>query len=283
MSVPVKVKWLVPFLSLVAVFCAAAGAGAFFRFEFGNPEKTCTLCHEIRGSRDRWAKSPHKDVNCKECHGGTLEELGDNVKRTVKHFTGADYTKLGSEFCLSEKQVEKVNARCAKCHRAEAAQWAASGHGKPASVFIQDKDHNAAWKPADICLKCHGMFLEGDIEHNVARKDLAVRSAVPCLACHKMHAADTLQFYSRNERTGIPANILQMQDIVTADGKPVKRSKDARNRLCVTCHAANAEGIAGSSDDRTPLGAQEGMSCTDCHKGHGRKADASRGRCPHKK
>ena len=45
---------------------------------------------------------------------------------------------------------------------------------------------------------------------------------------------------------------------------------------------ANAEGIAGSSDERTPLGAQEGMSCTDCHKGHGRKADPARGRCPHK-
>ncbi len=29
------------------------------------------------------------------------------------------------------------------------------------------------------------------------------------------------------------------------------------------------------------LGAQEGMSCTDCHKGQDMKADGSRGRCPH--
>ncbi|MDY5597912.1 MAG: hypothetical protein SPG40_10525 [Kiritimatiellia bacterium] len=50
---------------------------------------------------------------------------------------------------------------------------------------------------------------------------------------------------------------------------------------CANCHAANAEGVAGSSDDRTPLGGQEGMSCTDCHKGHDMKADPSRGRCPH--
>lgn len=28
-------------------------------------------------------------------------------------------------------------------------------------------------------------------------------------------------------------------------------------------------------------GGQEGMSCTDCHKGHDMKADPSRGRCPH--
>ncbi len=271
-----------PFLSIAAVFCIAAGVGAFCRFEYASPEKTCTLCHEIRGSRERWAKSPHKNVNCKECHGGTLEALGDNVKRCVKHFQGADFAKLESQFCMSEKQVEEMCGRCAKCHQAEAAQWAASGHGKPASVFIQDKDHNAAWKPADVCLKCHGMFLEGDIEDNVVRTDLASRRAVPCLACHKMHAEEPLQFYSRSERIGMPACSLQMQEIVTADGKSVRRSKDAHNRLCVTCHAANAEGIAGSSDDRTPLGAQEGMSCTDCHKGHGRKADASRGRCPHK-
>ena len=38
-------------------------------------------------------------------------------------------------------------------------------------------------------------------------------------------------------------------------------------------------GIAGSSDDRTPLGKREGMCCMDCHTGHGRKADASRGSC----
>lgn len=106
-------KTIPPVLIAAIVFGIAAGIGAFCRFEYGDPAKTCTLCHEIRGSKERWAKSPHKDVNCKECH------------------------------------------------------------------------------------------------------------------------------------------------------------------------AANAEGIAGSSDDRTPLGAQEGMSCTDCHKGHDMKADASRGRCPH--
>lgn len=90
-----------------------------------------------------------------------LESLGDNIKRGVKHVMGADYARLGSTFCLSERQVE------------------------------------------DLCDRC------------------------------------------------------------------------------ANCHAANAEGVAGSSDDRTPLGEQEGMSCTDCHKGHDMKADPSRGRCPH--
>ena len=267
--------------AVLAVFVVCACLGAFCRFEYGSPSKTCVLCHEIRASRDRWQKSPHKDVDCKACHGGTLEALGDNLKRGVKHLMGADRAKLDSVFCLSEKQVEDVCGRCAKCHQAEAAQWAASGHGKPASAFLQDGEHNAAWKPADHCMRCHGMFLEGDIGDNVTRKDLNARSAVPCLACHRMHSGEPLQLYSRSERTSFPAKNLFLQKIVTEDGRPVKRAPDAGNRLCANCHAANAEGIAGSSDDRTPTGAQEGMSCTDCHKGHGVKADASRGRCPH--
>lgn len=264
-------------------FGGVAAVGALCRFEFAPPEKTCTLCHEIGDSRDRWAKSPHKDVNCKECHGRTLEAIGDNVKRGIRHVLGADRAKLGSVFCLSERQVEETSARCAKCHQAEAAQWKESKHGKPASAFLQDEKHNAAWKPADSCLRCHGMFLEGDIEENVARKDLTSRSAIPCLACHRIHSDDPLQLYSRSEKTSFKAKNLHLQKIVTEDGREVKRAGDARTRLCANCHAANAEGIAGSSDDRTPMGEQEGMACMDCHRGHGLKADAERGRCPMKK
>ena len=275
-------KLILLVLAACAVFCIAAGIGAFCRFEYGSPSKTCTLCHEIRGARDRWAKSPHRNVNCKDCHGGTLEAFSDNLKRAVKHFRGADYARLESTFCLSEKQVEEMSARCAKCHPAEAEQWARSGHGKSASVFLQDKKHNAAWKPADQCLRCHGMFLEGDMSVIAKRTDLAERRAIPCLACHRMHSDKPLQLFSRSEWTSFPAENLCLQKIVAPDGRTVKRASDAQNRLCVNCHAANAEGIAGSSDDRTPLGEQEGMSCTDCHKGHGLKADSSRGRCPRK-
>ena len=69
-----------PVLIAAIVFGIAAGIGAFCRFEYGDPAKTCTLCHEIRGSKERWAKSPHKGVNCKECHGGTLEAFADKLE-----------------------------------------------------------------------------------------------------------------------------------------------------------------------------------------------------------
>ena len=80
-------------LAVGAVFCIAAGIGAFCRFEYGSPSKTCSLCHEIRGAHDRWAKSPHRNVNCKDCHGGTLEAFSDNLTRAEKHFRGADYAR----------------------------------------------------------------------------------------------------------------------------------------------------------------------------------------------
>lgn len=259
----------------------AGALGGICRFEFADPNRTCTLCHEIRGSRERMAGSAHKDVNCKDCHGGTFSAFGDNLKRAVKHLKGADYSKFGNTFMLSERQVAEMCDRCAKCHQAEAAQWRASGHGKPASVFLQDEKHNAAWKPADNCLHCHGMFLKGDIETVVARTDLASQPAVPCLACHGMHHTDTLRLFNRSLGYSLAAKTLPLQKIVEKDGgREIRRAGDARTRLCTTCHAANAEGVAGSSDDRTPTGAQEGMGCMDCHSGHGKKADAARGRCP---
>lgn len=270
-------------------FAVCAGIGAFCRFEYGAPDKTCVLCHEIRASRERMAASPHKDVNCKACHGGTLEALGDNLRRAVRHLQGADYAKLDSRFCLSEKQVDEVSARCAKCHAAEAAQWSAGGHGRPVANYLTNTVHNAAWKPAESCLRCHGMFMAGDLEDILVREGKVcrfrdtsreTRRAVPCLACHRMHAKDSLQLHSRAEKTSFPAQHLYLQKIVAPDGSTVKRAMDARTRLCASCHAANAEGEAGSGDDRTPLGAQEGMACMDCHKGHDLKADNSRGRCP---
>ena len=119
-------------------------------------------------------------------------------------------------------------------------------------------------------------FLEGDIGVNAARTDLdASTCRVSCLQDLRRRLPATLA-----HRSLAPPKGLDIQKIVTKEGRPVKRAGDAYTRLCVSCHAANAEGIAGSSDDRTPLGAQEGMGCMDCHKGHGRKADASRGRCP---
>ena len=271
------------FFVFIVVFIVAAIVAGLARFEFAPPEKTCVLCHELKGTHKRWAQSAHKDVNCKSCHGRTIESFGDNLKRVYKHFTVADHSRIGFQMCLNEEQIDKITYRCITCHRAEGAQWMRSGHSSPVEKFLTNVVHNAAWKPSDVCLKCHGMFLEGDIEDVIGREKLSSvwtmksarqgkRASVPCLACHNIHGGKNLAFYLRGDKTSIQAETLHIRELKTLDGKTVSRGKSASSRLCTQCHAANAEGIAGSGDDPSLKCKPNGKDCLDCHKGHDCKA-----------
>jgi hypothetical protein len=266
-------------LIFLCVFVVAAIVAGLARFEFAPPEKTCILCNELKDTHKRWSQSAHKDVNCKACHGRTLESLGDNLKRVCKHFTSKDYSRIGFQMCLSEEQIEDITERCISCHRAEGAQWKRSGHASPVEKFLTNTLHNVSWKPSDVCLKCHGMFLEGDIENIIGRKGLLTewkmrkakqgkRYSVPCLACHNIHGGKNLAFYQRGDNSSVSAELLHIRDLKTSDGKPVLRGVDAQSRLCTQCHAANAEGIAGSADDPSLVCRPDGKGCLDCHRGH---------------
>lgn len=265
------------------LFLFAAVVAGLARFEFSPPGKSCVLCHELKGTHERWKSSAHKEVGCKSCHGRTIESFGDNIKRVCSHFTAKDHSRMGFKMCLDEKQVDEMSERCIACHRAEGAQWKRSGHSSPVAKFLTNTLHNASWKPADICLKCHGMFLEGDIGDVVSRKGLETtwkmnsakqgkRAAVPCLACHNIHGGANLSFYSRGDERSFAAETLHFQKLKTADGKPFGRKDDPSSRLCTQCHAANAEEIAGSGDDPSLKCKNEGKGCLDCHKGHDWKA-----------
>ena len=287
------------FLLGCSLFAVAALIGALVRFEGLPPDRTCVMCHEIRHATETWSAGAHANVSCKACHGRTCESVAalmENIGRTWKHVTQKSHAEFGAAFALDEAQVERVQGRCVLCHQAEAARWARSGHAKPVVTFLTNTVHNAAWKPADSCLRCHGMFLAGDASTILRRTGLSTtwrlqqpeqgrRAAVPCLACHSLHGANahSLAFYSRAERRAYPLAALTRPTIVDEKGAPVRLSGDGRQVLCMQCHAANAEGHAGSGDDRTPRGAQEGMSCLDCHSPHGGKARADRGTCPPKK
>ena len=279
-----------------AVFGVFAALGGIAWFEFTPSSQTCAKCHEIRGAKESWTHAAHSEVDCKSCHGGSVEALGDNIRRVWSHITERDHSAMA----LSAAQVVEVSGRCAKCHAAEHAQWSRGGHGAPVSKFLMDGKHNAAWKPADNCLRCHGMFLEGDIEDILVRewphrftgfRDPAVAShpAIPCLACHRMHAvppapgstnftAAAVSLYSRPDRARFAPGALYAQRIAK-DGAPVKLSADPRGRLCASCHAANAEARLGSCDDRTPVGVHEGIGCLACHRGHDMRTGETCGTC----
>lgn len=314
-------KMLFTIIFGLALFGICAGLGGFAWFEFMPPTTTCVSCHEIRGAKEGWAHSAHTNVSCKACHGGTassVDALCDNVRRAWKHVTKAPREVLRKDMPLSEAQVDRMSAACGKCHREEYANWARSGHSAPISKFLTDEAHNAAWKLADQCLRCHGMFLEGNAcdilsrvsaEGRFARVQTAEelprlwyfknpqqgrRAAVPCLACHRGHpmrgddpaakfrAQGSVAFYSRAERLYFEPWQLYLQNVATTripNSELIKQSADPKRKLCQQCHAANAYARVGSGDDRTPTGVHEGISCVACHGAHCNDPRKSCGAC----
>ncbi len=294
---------------LGGLFAAMAGAGSLCFFQFAPPEQTCLSCHEIQEPYNRWAASTHREVSCKRCHGGTLTSgihgIEENLKRVFAHFRDTDH----SDMRLSEQQVVAINNQCAQCHAREFSHWKNGGHGITYAAIFLDEKHNKTEQIADDCLRCHGMFYEGAVADLVEPLDikgpwrlknaaLADRPAIPCLACHQIHvpghtfagsvrkkgsdaATDTREtvcLYSRRERTHFAAADLPVPKIED-HGKPVQVSTDPRQRVCVQCHAPDTYGDLGSSDDRTPAGVHEGLSCAACHQPHSNDARSSCVQC----
>ena len=298
---------------LGGLFGFMAGAGSLCFFEFAPPERTCLSCHEIQEPYDRWAQSTHREVTCKQCHAGTLASgihgAMENLRRVVAHVRDTRHTDMR----LSESQVNSMIDRCRQCHPREFVQWRGAGHGiKYADIFLNPK-HNHTEQPAEDCLRCHGMFFDGpvgdvltplNIKGPWQLKDpsLATRAAIPCLACHQVHvpghsfaaaAAErdtakqdgvvekqrgSLALYSRREQTHFAAADLPKPNMKEGD-RPVVVSSDIRQRLCEQCHAPNAFHQVSTSDDRTPVGVHEGLSCAACHAPHSNDTSGSCAQC----
>lgn len=288
-------KFLLPlfYLVLFLVCCTIGGIGYF---EFTPPERTCIQCHEIRKSKDNWATSAHREVSCKACHGKSAESIAalqDNSKRVLHHITG-NYT---DEKHLSEEQIVRMNAACGACHASEYAHWKKSGHSASYATIFNDTQHNHVEQINPQCLWCHGMFHEGGVEQLIEpltikgpwhfkKPEIAERPSIACVSCHQVHVngptfasmrsttnrppatlRNSLAFYIRGEKKHLAANKLMVPRI-TEQGRAVKVSADPAHRMCVQCHSPNAQGMAGSSDDKTPTGIHEGLSCMACHNPH---------------
>ena len=117
---------------------------------------------------------------------------------------------------------------------------------------------------------------------------------IPCLACHEVHrpgplvrdakagpsddSISAVSFYDRHEKMHFATDVLPAPHI-TWQGQPVSVSTDKRQRVCVQCHAPESSEHAGTSDDKTPRGVHEGLSCLACHHAHTNRADQSCARC----
>jgi nitrate/TMAO reductase-like tetraheme cytochrome c subunit len=303
------IVFIFTFIGLVILF------GGYSKWNSSNPEKTCASCHEISPSVNEWQHSAHRDVRCTECHGTALS----NGFHSLKEKAGMAFTHFGKEksheeIRLTEKQVLEISEKCAKCHQSEYAKWKSGGHSANYSDIFMNGKHNLDEAPYWACLRCHGMFYEGDIKTLIQKpqevdgvwklKDLSKVSepTIPCLACHQFHSENeqlgkairfdnpkelsherlqrnpSVAWYVRGDSRHIRADKL-LKIAMFNNGKPVKVSDDPAQKLCIQCHSPNFARQTGSEDDRTPTGVHEGLSCMACHSPHSNDARNSCKNC----
>ena len=284
---------------------------AYTSWNTADPANTCARCHEIAPSHAEWMKSAHAEVSCTECHGTALSE----GLRSMKEKAGMLFEHTKGKLCnedirLTEAQVLEVSDRCIACHQSEYAGWLASGHAVNYREIFMDSAHNASEKPYWDCLRCHGMFYEGNIntlmdldgkpaEWKIIDRKQEMRPAVPCLACHRIHIENPVSkryvsmtdsarnsikrnpktaLYMRSEKMSLRSDFLTKVQMMDGNREVVAAS-DPNTLLCMQCHAPNSVHQAGSEDDRTPVGVHEGISCTMCHQPHSGNTYASCDQC----
>ena len=299
-------------LAVVLFAVLVPGASLYYNYSGGN---ACARCHEIWQPYRDWHESAHRNVPCAECHGDVFTlDAGfhlKNLSRLATHLRG----RVPEEVRLKSDDVLKIEARCAKCHRQEYAEWSAGPHSATYSHIFLDVDHNQRTRLMDDCLRCHGMHFQGSIRDLVTPIDtsgpwkllnpaLGAQSAIPCITCHQMHrhgdpltrpttkpddagprqeiSRPSLALFDRRRQDYVSLSSLpmpRMYEQMHGKDRPIRISPDPRQALCYQCHAPLAGGEVGSGDDRTPVGVHEGLSCLACHEKHGQTTRASCANC----
>ncbi len=296
------------------VLILVAGAAANIRYYGGSSVTAsyCTSCHQIRGAYDRWSQSAHRNMGCNECHGGAFATDAGVQAANLRHLYYQASGRIPARIRLADAQVDRVAANCARCHTDRFAQWKSGGHSVGYSHIFLSRKHNSKTLLMDDCLRCHGMFADGNVTDVVRPIDnrgpwtlvnpsFASRPALPCLTCHQVHSAGTpamrpnylepraisytkvtrtasLGFYDRREKRHVPAADLPVPRM-RLSGRAVTMSPDTRQAVCYQCHSPDAAHEVGSGDDRTATGVHEGIGCLGCHDAHTLDARASCANC----
>ena len=277
-------------------------ASSYITWNQLDPQYTCARCHEIAPSHEQWTASAHANIKCSECHGTAmsngLASFADKANMVLVHFTKGPLSN--DEIHLNERQALEINDRCIVCHQAEHAGWLASGHAANYSEIFMDSIHNASEKPYWDCLRCHGMFYDGNIndlmnlesaspaEWKIRDKQQEMIPTIPCLSCHQMHTDNPVSqryvrindtsrtplernprtaLYIRAEKRYLRTDMLPQPTMYQGDSL-IQYASDPNTLLCMQCHAPNAHHQAGSEDDCTVTGAHQGISCIACHRPH---------------
>jgi hypothetical protein len=300
-----RVLLIVPVFILI---CLILFGGFYGYWNSASPNKTCSSCHEIGKSVDSQSRSSHRNLHCKECHGTALSNGFHSLKEKGIMLVNHVKEKNSGNIRPSEEQLLEVMTNCQRCHTSEFADWTSGGHSIDYQHIFLNTKHNSTEQINFDCLRCHGMFFEGTVidvveplntkgPWKLKEEKRAMMPAIPCMACHQIHQdglphtrpdyagpksifyqkQDTgfvAGFYDRHEKIYLPVSQLPQLNLWEGERK-VKVSDDPVMRNCVQCHAPNALHQAGTSDDRTPRGVHEGLSCMACHELHSNDARKS--------
>ena len=301
--------WVIPILLIISIITF----GSFYTYwNAASPDKTCASCHEIGKSVNSQAQSSHRNLHCKECHGTALSNGIHSIKEKGMMVVNHIKDKQVENIKLSEEQLFEVSNNCKRCHSSEFAKWTSGGHSIDYKHVFLNTIHNTTEQISSDCLRCHGMFFKGNVNEVVEplkikgpwklkEPEMATRPAIPCMACHQIHqeglpktrpdysdpktifyqkkfAISKLGFYDRHQKVYFLVSELPKLNLWLGDRK-INVSDDPVMRNCVQCHAPNAKHQAGTSDDRTPRGVHEGLSCMDCHEPHNNDAKNSCASC----
>jgi hypothetical protein len=310
-----KIKIFPKIILLLSIFLLffTISFGSFYTYwNSASPERTCASCHEIGSSVHSFSQSSHREMHCKECHGTALSNGFHSLKEKAMMVVNHAREERVEEIRMNESQVLDVMNNCKRCHASEFANWKSGGHSASYKDIFLNQTHNKTEQLNFDCLRCHGMYYEGSTHDLVGpmdtkgpwvMKDLekTEQPVIPCLACHQIHIKglpsklpdhsdpaaifygnkkleNNLSFYDRHEKVNVASIMLPKLKLVNGL-KSVKVSDDYKMRNCIQCHAPNGAHEAGTSDDRTPRGVHEGLSCMACHEPHSNDARNSCIKC----
>ncbi|MCF8359151.1 MAG: cytochrome c3 family protein [Prolixibacteraceae bacterium] len=292
----------------VVILLVVVPGGGYIWWNNAVPEKTCMQCHEIVPSAEAWYASAHRDIRCVECHGTALSNGIHSLKEKAGMLFQHTTRKVAHEdIRLNEMQVLETMERCSNCHQSEYARWNAGGHAINYHEVFEDSAHNAMETPYWDCLRCHGMFYDGNIKTLVRydpempggwalkNRKQANLPTIPCLACHQIHTENepvgkmagelvakrnpAVHLYIRADKRYQRADRLLQIPMVNEQGDTIEVSNYPAHKLCLQCHSPNFKRIVNTEDDRTPTGVHEGISCTACHEVHSNDATNSCENC----
>ena len=290
---------LVLAISLIVV--SISFASFYTYWNSASPDKTCARCHEIQGAIHELSQSGHRQLQCKECHGTALSNGLHSLKEKTMMVVNHVREERVEDIRMNESQLLDVMDNCKRCHASEYANWKSGGHSATYGSIFLNETHNKTEQLNFDCLRCHGMYYAGtttDLVVPINTKgpwklndpEKTGQPAIPCMACHQVHKEGNiaknpdyskpasifysreslttkLSFYDRHEKVHVASAMLPKLKLYEGD-RLVTVSDDHLMRNCNQCHAPNGWHEAGTSDDRTPRGVHEGLSCLACHSPH---------------